>query len=540
MWQYGITLLQYLRSSELQADAVTLATAAGACERSAQWQQALCLLSTARQEQRDSAVISNTVMNACANSHQWQKAMLLLEETHSSGGQSFLITRNAVLGACSRTSQWLHAVHLLESFRHHRLQVDIVTYANALSGCVKSSCWQKALDLFQELQMELPTELDGNAIPFELAVSACGKGEQWQYGLQLVSSMLERRLEAHPITRNVAIGMCSHLQDASLVLELVDESANVMLNGKALSTLCKSSQWQHGLQVLVNMEKRKIADSISYISMMNGFEITGDWQQALQLLQHVQHEQLEVDQMLLSVAINACENAQQWPLALGLLQGGGHLHRHSSTYVATLQQMGAKKQWQEVLLLVKELEGRKAADVGVLSAAVSACSLGSWQAAFGLLQDMRVAKLPTQHATSSVMRAAAKADDWSFALELFQSLEGHGLDLVSFNTAIGACEVAQLWEEALGLLQQMQETTLQADQISYIAAIGTCGKALRWRHALELMTVAPGKPRIFNTVMSACARSSEWAHALHVFGMLRKPDLISYNTLINACPLEII
>ena len=25
----------------------------------------------------------------------------------------------------------------------------------------------------------------------------------------------------------------------------------------------------------------------------------------------------------------------------------GHLHRHSSTYVATLQQMGAKKQWQE-------------------------------------------------------------------------------------------------------------------------------------------------------------------------------------------------
>jgi len=31
----------------------------------------------------------------------------------------------------------------------------------------------------------------------------------------------------------------------------------------------------------------------------------------------------QVDQMLLSVAINACENAQQWPLALGLLQGGG-------------------------------------------------------------------------------------------------------------------------------------------------------------------------------------------------------------------------
>ncbi len=31
----------------------------------------------------------------------------------------------------------------------------------------------------------------------------------------------------------------------------------------------------------------------------------------------------QVDQKLLSFAINACENAQQWPLALQLLKGGG-------------------------------------------------------------------------------------------------------------------------------------------------------------------------------------------------------------------------
>ena len=43
-------ILITLQDTRFQADAVTLATAAGACERSAQWQQALCLLSTARQE----------------------------------------------------------------------------------------------------------------------------------------------------------------------------------------------------------------------------------------------------------------------------------------------------------------------------------------------------------------------------------------------------------------------------------------------------------------------------------------------------------
>ena len=45
----------------------------------------------------------------------------------------------------------------------------------------------------------------------------------------------------------------------------------------------------------VSFTLEQIADSISYISMMNGFEITGDWQQALQLLQHVQHQKLEAD-----------------------------------------------------------------------------------------------------------------------------------------------------------------------------------------------------------------------------------------------------
>ena len=40
---------------------------------------------------------------------------------------------------------------------------------------------------------------------------------------------------------------------------------------------------------------RQIADSISYMTMMNGFEITGDWQQALQLLHHVQQQKLEAD-----------------------------------------------------------------------------------------------------------------------------------------------------------------------------------------------------------------------------------------------------
>lgn len=50
------------------------------------------------------------------------------------------------------------------------------------------------------------------------------------------------------------------------------------------------------------------------------------------------------------------------------------------------------------------------------------------KAAFGLLQDMRRAKLPTQHATSSVMRAAAKA--WGISCDFF-GCRGPGIYLFS-------------------------------------------------------------------------------------------------------------
>ena len=49
--------------------------------------------------------------------------------------------------------------------------------------------------------------------------------------------------------------------DASaLVLRLLDDSDNVLLNGKALNVLAKSS-WPRGLQLLQNMARRKVGTS---------------------------------------------------------------------------------------------------------------------------------------------------------------------------------------------------------------------------------------------------------------------------------------
>ena len=51
--------------------------------------------------------------------------------------------------------------------------------------------------------------------------------------------------------------------------------------------------------------------------------------------------------------------------------------------------------------------------------------------------------------------------------------------VISFISETSACEKAQQWEQALGLLPEMRCSQLEPDAITYSAAISACEKALK-------------------------------------------------------------
>ena len=51
----------------------------------------------------------------------------------------------------------------------------------------------------------------------------------------------------------------------------------------------------------------EVADKISYVSMMSVFETTGNWRQALQLLQDVRQEGVEASTSSAGVQSKPCE-----------------------------------------------------------------------------------------------------------------------------------------------------------------------------------------------------------------------------------------
>ena len=114
-------------------------------------------------------------------------------------------------------------------------------------------------------------------------------------------------------------------------------------------------------------------------------------------------------------------------------------------------------------------------------------------------------------------------------------------DVVSYSTAISACEKAARWERALALLAAMRADALRADVIAYSMTISACEKAAQWQRALALLDelrarrLAPDAIA-YNAAISACGRALECDRALALLDTMltargggARPTDVSFN-----------
>ena len=64
----------------------------------------------------------------------------------------------------------------------------MITYNAAISACGKGQQWQQALELFDEMVQK---GWEPNMITYSVTISACGKGEQWQRSLGFFDEMVQ-------------------------------------------------------------------------------------------------------------------------------------------------------------------------------------------------------------------------------------------------------------------------------------------------------------------------------------------------------------
>ena len=115
--------------------------------------------------------------------------------------------------------------------------------------------------------------------------------------------------------------------------------------------------------------------------------------------------------------------------------------------------------------------------------------------------------------------------------------------MVSYGSAISACEKGLQYRQCLEYLDEMTEVGIKKNVIIFGAAMSCMEKTHRADIALQLMDrmkiegVAPNV-HIYNSAISACARNGLWEKGLELFNEMEElgvaRDVVSYNAVLDA------
>ncbi|CAE7805165.1 EMB2654 [Symbiodinium sp. CCMP2592] len=238
------------------------------------------------------------------------------------------------------------------------------------------------------------------------------------------------------------------------------------------------------------------------------------WQKALGLFYGLQAATVDKDLVSYNTAINACKDAGRWAVALSLLS--------------------------------EVLSGGLQADVITFNAAIGACEKsGQWQPALQLFQALEDRKLVPQATTwVGLISACSRAGLWMEALGYLSrhlADEPKSPSAIVYGVTISACDKAGQWQQALSLLTQLEQQSLQKNVVCQNAAMSACVKCSVWQLAVELFGDLKAEASVvsYNTAIAAYDRGGQWQIALAIFAELvtsqAQPDLVSFNTAINAC-----
>lgn len=251
---------------------------------------------------------------------------------------------------------------------------------------------------------------------------------------------------------------------------------------------------------------------VSYTALIQAASKAGLWDRALASLGLARLEQIAIDSRSYNVALAACQRAGRWKEALCLLTEMNDQCLATDAY-STSAAVGAAARghcWLlaiELLLAVPTRDGRQ-------------ISGGHWSLA----------------ALGAALQGCQTSHSWPWALELLAAAQRQPAnlrpDVLAYNLALGACEAALAWVQALALLQDLAPMLQNGCQGKIVGE----GHGLTGSISADVVTL--------NSVLSACRGSAEWQLALNLFqdalatspvGCVPRPDAVSFQVGIAAC-----
>ena len=198
-WRIALDLFDQLQVSELSE--TSFGAAISACAEGSNWQMAMNFLQMLQLHEVVPSIISySAAITSCGA--EWERALDLLESMIRKELLPNVITYNSMISACEKGSQWQLALQIFFQSMED-IEVDSILYSSVIATCGSASEWLIALKLFHQSQFSGGNE-GPSAETISAAITACERGCQWQYALEMLQIML--RMQLDDVTSSSAYG----------------------------------------------------------------------------------------------------------------------------------------------------------------------------------------------------------------------------------------------------------------------------------------------------------------------------------------------
>ena len=388
---------------------------------------------------------------------------------------------------------------------------DVGKYGIAIAAHARLREWQDGLNLMLELSQR---GVQANSVIYNTCINACSH-LVWQQGIGILRRMKPRFLETDVISFSAGMncGRVDNWPSSMYLLEMMraNQIQSNAISYSTASTCCApGNRWQ--LSMLVEMQLRQIqSNTITYNSAMMVYEQTA-WWYALQEFTELQMASLEVNSRTLGVISSALEKSTQWQCAIAVLLAKTEMPGNVQLLTTAISACEQGDQWEKAICLLQQFQRVTRVDIVAYNNAISACAKsGKWQISVCLLEQLADFGL--------------KEDD------------------VTFNAVMNSFAQGSQWEWALAFLQHLHRGRAATDTITFASAMFACNKSSQWRAAMRLLEVPNERLEtneiVYNMAIHACKLGQQWFLALNMLESMSQnmilPSIVSWDSAMLAC-----
>eukprot|EP00397_Hematodinium_sp_SG-2012_P007281 GEMP01007323.1.p1 GENE.GEMP01007323.1~~GEMP01007323.1.p1 ORF type:complete len:836 (+),score=241.27 GEMP01007323.1:655-3162(+) len=262
-WVHALNLL---RNMKLNADVVSVATVISGIPS---WETALSVL-----QSYDGRVVLgtgvtwsravNAALHVCAKHGHWAQALALLASVEEKNRDivSYNTTLSAIAASrANRGQAWMHALQLYRDMNDQRLAPTVVTYGSLIAVMEKSRQWRTAWSLFQHMHRESGnstgnhSSIGANVVVCNNMLSALEKGNQWQHALRLLRVMSNGAVSRDDLRESNELRAPGG--DATMRVK-----PDVISFSAVLSAMERSGEWEQALKVLHAMHHQRVTPNV--------------------------------------------------------------------------------------------------------------------------------------------------------------------------------------------------------------------------------------------------------------------------------------